>query len=153
MNEMISLDLGKGGAAAYWDFSLPIKKSCYHVYGWDLGDFYLTSKGLYDVVSRIEDFLKERRGDISVEKPGRHLPYQWVLYTDIKSLANKYKVGYHEYHPITIKKIVTGSGRSEKSEIQKVLKDLLTLKDSDFNEHMHDAVATGVCHLKKVGML
>ena len=153
MNEMVSLDLGKNGGIAYWDFSLPLKESCYHVFGWNLGDFYLTSKGLYEIAIHVEDFLKEKRGDIIVEKPGRHLPYQWVLYTDIKSLAVKYKVGYYEYHPMTIKKIVTGNGKAGKEEIQEVLKGNLIIPDIEYTEHTYDAISTGYCHLKKIGML
>jgi Holliday junction resolvasome RuvABC endonuclease subunit len=83
------------------------------------------------------------------------LPYQWVLYVDIKSLATKYKVGYHEYHPITIKKTVTGSGRAEKCSIQEILRENISLPGDivEYTEHMYDSVSAGYCHLKKVGLL
>lgn len=155
MDNIISLDLGKGGGRAYWKAAKKKKYIPYDIEGWDIGKYDFSSEGLYAIVMSVYNYVKESRPIIIVEKPGRHLPYQWILYSDVKEIANQFKVPYFEYHPMTIKKIVTGNGKAGKEEIQKVLGELIP-ELSGFElatEHMWDSVATGACHLKKVGML
>lgn len=51
------------------------------------------------------------------------------------------------YTPLQVKTAVTGYGRSEKEQIQKMVKLIFKLKEIPKPDDAADAVAVGVCHL------
>lgn len=56
------------------------------------------------------------------------------------------------YAPSTVKKYVTGNGKSEKSEVEKCILELWPdLKISNNDES--DAVGVGLCHFRKMGII
>lgn len=57
------------------------------------------------------------------------------------------KVPLFEYSPREIKKAVTGYGQADKSQVQKMIKNLLQLDDSPLTHDASDALATAYCHL------
>lgn len=63
----------------------------------------------------------------------------------ILAAANK-EISVSEYAPTKIKLALTGNGRANKSEIQKMLKFLLGIDHFD-NTDESDAVATAICHI------
>lgn len=63
----------------------------------------------------------------------------------ILAAANK-DISVSEYAPTKIKLALTGNGRANKNEIQKILSFLLGVKQFD-NTDESDAVATAICHI------
>jgi len=51
-----------------------------------------------------------------------------------------------EYSPLEIKKAVTGYGRAEKSQVQKMIQHLLDITDIP-NQDVSDALAAAICHV------
>ena len=62
-------------------------------------------------------------------------------------LANLYDIEIHEFSPTQIKKAVTGNGRAQKYQIQKMMQSLLKLKDVPGSEDAADALAVAYCFL------
>jgi len=59
--------------------------------------------------------------------------------------AAKKKVPVYEFTPLQIKMIITGYGRAEKKQIQKMIKVLLKLKEIPKPDDAADALAAAVC--------
>jgi crossover junction endodeoxyribonuclease RuvC len=53
-----------------------------------------------------------------------------------------------EYHPLTIKSAVTGSGRATKEQVQFMIGRILHCPDRKIGEDEADAMAMAVCHLQ-----
>lgn len=62
-------------------------------------------------------------------------------------LAYRAGMKIFEYTPFEIKQAVTGNGRAEKGQIQRVLKLLLNLKTTPKPDDAADALAAAICHL------
>ena len=60
-------------------------------------------------------------------------------------LVNK-NIPVYEYNPFQIKQAVTGFGRAEKGQVQRVLKILLNLKKNQTPDDAADALAAAFCH-------
>ncbi len=60
-------------------------------------------------------------------------------------LVNK-NIPVYEYNPFQIKQAVTGFGRAEKGQVQRVLKILLNLKKNPTPDDAADALAAAFCH-------
>ncbi|MBI2815421.1 MAG: crossover junction endodeoxyribonuclease RuvC [Acidobacteria bacterium] len=58
----------------------------------------------------------------------------------------------HEYSPLEIKSSVVGYGRAEKSQVQQMVKALLSLKELP-PEDAADALAVAVCHANRAQLL
>ena len=63
----------------------------------------------------------------------------------------------HEFPPATVKVQVTGYGRAEKAQMQRMVQAILRLESPPKPDHAADALAVGICHalapplLKAVG--
>ncbi len=55
-----------------------------------------------------------------------------------------------EYSPNEVKKSVVGYGRAEKSQVQKMVKNILTIKNHNLQSDSADALAVAICHLNTV---
>jgi crossover junction endodeoxyribonuclease RuvC len=53
----------------------------------------------------------------------------------------------HTYTPLQIKQAVTGYGRAEKEQLQRMLKLILKLPEAPEPDHAADALAAAFCHL------
>jgi crossover junction endodeoxyribonuclease RuvC len=53
----------------------------------------------------------------------------------------------HTYTPLQIKQAVTGYGRADKEQIQRMLKLIFKLQEAPEPDHAADALATAFCHL------
>jgi len=62
-------------------------------------------------------------------------------------LAYRAQMKIFEYTPFEIKQAVTGNGRAQKGQIQRVLKLLLNLKATPKPDDAADALAAAICHL------
>lgn len=62
-------------------------------------------------------------------------------------LADLHDIEIHEFSPTQIKKAVTGNGRAQKYQIQKMMQGLLKLKDMPGSEDAADALAAAYCFL------
>ena len=63
-----------------------------------------------------------------------------ILFTIAKA-----KIPIYEYTPLQIKQAVACYGRAEKSQVQKMVKRLLNLKDIPKPDDASDALATAIC--------
>jgi len=59
--------------------------------------------------------------------------------------AAKNRISVFEYTPLQIKQAITGHGRADKEQIQKMLKIILKLKDIPHPDHASDALAAAYC--------
>lgn len=63
----------------------------------------------------------------------------------ILATAAQMKISVEEYTPLQIKQAVTGYGRADKSQIQKMVKLLLHLKEIPKPDDAADALAAAIC--------
>jgi len=149
MYELISIDLGMNFAIAFWREGV-----CEEVLENNLEDM-LHCDGLTRILQIIRKAVGESRPEIACERPSRSMPVQWIQYSDIRALADMYKVGFFGYVPPTIKKSVSGNGRASKGEIRESVRNANVCKDSlsieDMSEHEVDAIACGMCYYKNKG--
>ena len=157
---MVSLDFGKNGAFAYWRESEII-----YVHGWDLSDrgkYTSLTLGMLTVLDEIFDIIKDTRCNVVVEKPARHLAYQWVMYEDLFERSRRFRVPFITYMTSSIKKTVTGYGNASKELVEEEVKKIISegniiipegFLDSTDTEHKWDSIAAGICHLKKIGKI
>lgn len=59
--------------------------------------------------------------------------------------AAEEKIPFSEYTPLQIKQAITGYGRAEKEQVQKMLKNILKLKKIPQPSHAADALAVAFC--------
>ncbi len=59
---------------------------------------------------------------------------------------NKAKISVREYTPLQVKQNLSGYGRTDKTEIQKLVKKYLKLKNLPKPKHASDALAIAICH-------
>lgn len=59
--------------------------------------------------------------------------------------AGEKNIPLYEYTPLQIKQIVTGYGRADKEQVQKMLKTILKLKKIPKPDHAADALAVAFC--------
>jgi len=60
-------------------------------------------------------------------------------------IANQLRVEIHEYTPLQVKQAITGYGKAEKSQIQKMVKVILQLKETPKPDDAADALAIAIC--------
>lgn len=113
-------------------------------------------------ISLIEDYAPEI---LVVEQPFPFWSKQShllnVVIEEIKSLARKEKMRIYEFCPKSVKKIVCGSGNTNKKEMAVVICSIypelkiylkqMTKSQERYWNHMFDAAGLGVCYLKKQG--
>ena len=63
----------------------------------------------------------------------------------ILARASQPKVSVMEYTPLQIKQAVTGYGRADKKQVQKMVKAILNLKEIPQPDDAADALATAIC--------
>ena len=69
----------------------------------------------------------------------------------ILSCAAQNKIEVAEYTPLQVKQAITGYGRAEKTQVQKMIKAVLNLKEIPKPDDAADALAVAICgahHLK-----
>ena len=57
---------------------------------------------------------------------------------------------FFEYTPLQIKQALTGFGRAEKIQVQKMVKVILKLRDIPKPDDMADALACAICHAHSI---
>lgn len=68
----------------------------------------------------------------------------------LKLLCAKNKIStYKSYTPTQVKKITTGSGKADKRDIQKAVKDKFKLDIIPEPDHAADSIAVAYCYIKK----
>jgi len=144
---MVSIDCGQNGAMAIWE-----EERVKEIKGWSFDRNQTLSQNICDVVDSVELIIRHHRPVIVVERPGRQMHIQWVMYNDIRQIAESFKVEFAGYVPTAIKKEVTGNGRAGKGEMEDHVYGSIYVVDLDWNEineHKVDAVGIGICHLNK----
>jgi len=63
----------------------------------------------------------------------------------ILSMLAKYKVSIQEYTPLQVKQTITGYGRADKNQIQKMVKNILNLDKIPKPDDSADALALAIC--------
>ena len=64
--------------------------------------------------------------------------------------AKTSKISFAEYTPLQVKQAITGFGRAEKSQMQKMVKIILRLREIPKPDDMADALAIAICHANSV---
>lgn len=59
--------------------------------------------------------------------------------------AAEEKIPFYEYTPLQVKQALTGYGRADKEQVQKMLKNILKLKKIPQPSHAADALAVAFC--------
>lgn len=60
-------------------------------------------------------------------------------------IANQLHIDIYEYTPLQVKQAITGYGKAEKSQIQKMVKVILQLKEIPKPDDAADALAVAIC--------
>lgn len=60
-------------------------------------------------------------------------------------IANQLRLEIHEYTPLQVKQAITGYGKAEKIQIQKMVKVILQLKEMPKPDDAADALAVAIC--------
>lgn len=60
--------------------------------------------------------------------------------------AAQHRAPVFHYPPARVKRALTGNGRAGKRQIQRMLQQLLTLRELPEPDHVADALALGLCH-------
>lgn len=60
--------------------------------------------------------------------------------------ARSAKIGVAEYTPLQVKQAITGFGRAEKPQMQKMVQTILRLQEIPKSDDMADALAIAICH-------
>jgi crossover junction endodeoxyribonuclease RuvC len=60
--------------------------------------------------------------------------------------AGQHGLGCHDYTPQQVKGAVCGSGRADKSQVQRMVQRLLGLTELPRPDHAADALAVAICH-------
>jgi len=55
----------------------------------------------------------------------------------------------NEYPPAVVKKMVAGSGRADKHQVQQMVRVLLSLRDDALSLDQSDALAIAICHAQR----
>lgn len=71
----------------------------------------------------------------------------------ILMIIHRFGLPVYEYTPMQVKQAITGYGKSEKSEIQHMLVDMLKLDKKPTPDDAADGLALAVCHYNHVGRL
>jgi len=61
--------------------------------------------------------------------------------------AGKHNLPVGEYTPLQVKIAVTGYGKAEKKQVQKMVKTILCLEETPKPDDVADALAIAICHL------
>ena len=67
--------------------------------------------------------------------------------------AAKKKIPVYEFTPLQVKMAITGYGRADKKQIQKMIKIILNLKEEPKPDDAADALATAVCSINLIKTL
>ena len=67
-------------------------------------------------------------------------------------LANleKYGITINEYTPIEVKQVLTGYGRADKKEVERMVKISLNTENLPKLDDTIDAIAIGICHTRNI---
>jgi len=147
---MVSIDCGKEGAMTLWEDVFARE-----IIDWSFDNGKTLSQNICDIVYKVERIVRYHRPIIVMERPGRQMHIQWVMYSDIRYVANRFRCGFHFYMPTAIKKRVTGNGRASKSEMKRdvwssgLIVDVNSREKMLDNEHKVDSMAIGICHIRK----
>lgn len=116
---------------------------------------------LLEIAVDLESLLKKYRPDeVAIED----LFFYKNLKTAIKVaqsrgvlivICRKCKIPVFEYTPLQIKQAITGYGRAEKSQVQVMVKNLLSLEQVPKPDDAADALAVAICHQqsRRINML
>lgn len=65
-------------------------------------------------------------------------------------IANQLRIDIHEYTPLQVKQAITGYGKAEKTQIQKMVKVILQLKEIPKPDDAADALAVAICCANRI---
>ncbi|NQU99632.1 MAG: crossover junction endodeoxyribonuclease RuvC [Parcubacteria group bacterium] len=114
---------------------------------------------------RLNEILKQTEKIIKKHKPDTMACEELFFFKNAKTVitvaqargvlivaGRKNMVSVFEYTPLQIKQALTGYGRAEKKQIQKMVKLLLNLDKIPKPDDAADALAVAICHANSVKM-
>lgn len=144
---LISIDLGKNLAIAFWE-----DKLCTRVITLTFDDSLNHVENLVSFFRTIKDIIQNKKPIVVVEEIGRNNPgmgLQYIQYMDIRELSKQYGCKFVSFHNSTIKKTVSGNGKSDKNLMRKSVLDSSYCAIEPSNEHEVDSIAVGITYFEK----
>lgn len=116
----------------------------------------MTSERLLEIYNDMSTIIKKYEPDCaSVEKLYFFKNQKTIIPVAesrgvILTVLEKYKTPIHEYTPIEVKQVLTGYGRADKKEVEKMVR--LTLKNANLPklDDTIDAIAIAICHSRNL---
>lgn len=116
---------------------------------------------IVNTADKVDELIKKYEPTVIIRERGytRHSEVTQKLFkvvgaVELVMTKHGYK-GVVEYPPQTVKKAVTGSGRSSKADVEKAVLELLSIDKEDFfsNDDESDACAVGLTYYINRGMV
>ena len=116
----------------------------------------MTSERLLEIYNDLSTIIKKYEPDCaSVEKLYFFKNQKTIIPVAesrgvILTVLEKYKTPIHEYTPIEVKQVLTGYGRADKKEVEKMVR--LTLNNANLPklDDTIDAIAIAICHSRNL---
>lgn len=143
MIDLVSIDLGKDGAVAIWE-----KGKVIDVIPWQFDDGKYECENVLATIQLLKHTIP-KGCKCAVEKPGRRLHIQWMLFLDLRYVCDEQESELFPYSPPQIKKAAAGYGRADKDDMEKAaVKSKVCSKSLLKNEHCVDCVCIGLTHIR-----
>ncbi|MFQ6082046.1 MAG: crossover junction endodeoxyribonuclease RuvC [Candidatus Aminicenantia bacterium] len=68
----------------------------------------------------------------------------------VLSVLASHQCPIFEYTPLEVKKAITGYGRAEKNQVNKMIQSLVKINDPTIEKDASDALAVAICHLNSI---
>ncbi len=68
----------------------------------------------------------------------------------ILTVLEKYNIPIFEYTPMEVKQVLTGYGRADKKEVEKMVKISLSTENLPKLDDTIDAIAIAICHTRNI---
>lgn len=148
---MISFDTGKECGVAIWKGD---KVSDVKLFSFDPNK--PQSECIQDIVKWTYDMLYNYRPRVAMERPGRFMHVQWMTYSDVRLITDKFRCLFKGFFPTAVKRIVAENGRASKDDMKEAVINSGSVDDKHVswldNEHITDAIAVGLCCIKSYGV-
>jgi crossover junction endodeoxyribonuclease RuvC len=157
---MIILGIDPGTATTGFGVTKKEGNKLYHI---DYG--CIETKSNTAMPDRLNEILKQTEKIIKKYKPEVMACEELFFFKNAKTVitvaqargvlivaARKNKIPVFEYTPLQVKQALTGYGRAEKEQMQKMIKILLNLDKIPKPDDAADALAVAICHANSVKM-
>ena len=110
---------------------------------------------LYEIFNDLSVIISEYKPDIaSVEKLFYFRNQTTIIPVAeargvVLTVLEKFKIPIYEYTPMEVKQVLTGFGRADKKEVEKMVKITLQCDELPKLDDTIDSIAIAICHTRK----